>query len=360
MIQSEHFMRRAFRLAKKGKGMVSPNPLVGAVIVKNGKIVGEGYHRRAGAEHAEVVAIKRAHDSSKGATMYVNLEPCCHFGKTPPCTDSILKAGIKEMYIGTKDTNPIVSGKGIAQLKRHGIKVHHGFLKNEARQLNEFYFSFMEKKRPFVILKIAQTIDGKIADAAGNSKWITTEAARKRAHGLRNDVDAILTGIGTVIADNPQLTPRLVKAKKEPLRIALDSRLRIPLNAAIVRPGTIIAALTPLKPRKKKKLQEKGVILWEFSRKDCIPLKQVLRKAYRKGIQSILIEAGEQVASAFLEQQLVDKIYFFIANKILGKGLSPFERLRDLTLPRAIQLENPVVERVDRDILVKAYVYRNH
>ena len=360
MIQNEQFIRRVFRLAKKGKGMVSPNPLVGAVIVKGGRIVGEGYHHKAGTEHAEVVAIKRAQRKTKGAAMYVNLEPCCHYGKTPPCTDSILNAGIKEMYISTKDTNPLVSGKGISHLRRHGMLVHHGILKKEARQLNEFYFTYMEKKRPFVILKIAQTIDGKIADASGNSKWITTKAARKKVHALRNDVDAILTGIGTVISDNPQLTSRLVRTKKEPLRIVLDSRLRIPLDAAIVRPGTIIATLSTIKPRKKAKLLAKGVIFWEFNVQEHIPLKQILRKAYHKKIQSILIEAGTGVSSSFLRYHLVDKVYFFIASKILGKGLSPFEGIGDLALPRAIPLESPVVERIDGDILVKGYVYRNH
>jgi diaminohydroxyphosphoribosylaminopyrimidine deaminase/5-amino-6-(5-phosphoribosylamino)uracil reductase len=359
-MKNERFMRRAFQLAKKGKGMVSPNPLVGAVVVREGKIIGEGYHRRAGAEHAEVVAIRQARHATKGATMYVNLEPCCHYGKTPPCTDSIIKAGISEIYIGTKDTNPIVSGKGIAQLKRHGITVHDGILRNEARQLNEFYFSYMEKRRPFIILKIAQTLDGKIADKTGNSKWITTEAARKRVHSLRNDVDAVLTGIGTVLADDPQLTPRLVKAKKQPLRIVLDSRLRIPLDAALARPGTIVATLASEKPRKKEKLQAKGVVLWQCKGKDHIPLKQVLRRAYQEKVQSILIEAGGHVASSFLKQHLVDKLYVFIGNKILGKGLSPFECLQDLTLARAIPLEHPVVTQIEGTILLQAYVYGNH
>ncbi len=360
MMNNEHFMRRALRLAKRGRGKVSPNPLVGAVIVKQNRIVGEGYHRQAGAEHAEVVAIKRAQGNCRNAAMFVNLEPCCHYGRTPPCTDSIVKAGIKKVCISTRDTNPIVNGEGVAQLKQHGIKVQEGILEDEARQLNECYFTYMEKQRPFIILKVAQTIDGKIADTDGNSKWITTEAARKRVHALRKDVDAILTGIGTVIADNPQLTPRLVKTGKQPLRIVLDSRLRIPLDAAIVREGTTIATLASGKPRKQSALQKKGVTLWHFKGKDRIPLKRVLRTAYDQKIQSILIEAGERVASSFLEQHLVDKVYFFIAVKILGKGLSPFEGMRLRTLSNAVSLEHAMFERINGDLLIKGYVYRNH
>lgn len=353
-------MRRAFRLAVRGKGMVSPNPLVGAVLVKRDAIVGEGYHHRAGGEHAEVLALKQAQRRSRGATMYVNLEPCCHFGKTPPCTDAILEAGIKSIYIGTRDTNPIVSGKGIARLRRSGIVVHNGILREEARQLNECYFSYIEKKRPFIILKIAQTIDGKIADGNGSSKWITSDAARKKVHALRNDVDAVLTGIGTVLSDNPLLTPRLVRARKEPIRIVLDSRLRIPPDAAIVRPGTIIATLESGKQRKGEQLGSRGVILWTFRGKDRIPIRLLLRRAYREKIQSILIEAGAGIASSFLQEHLVDKAYFFIANKILGTGPSPFDRMRHRTLRHAIQLENPVVQRIDGNILVKGYVHRDH
>jgi diaminohydroxyphosphoribosylaminopyrimidine deaminase/5-amino-6-(5-phosphoribosylamino)uracil reductase len=264
------------------------------------------------------------------------------------------------MYIGTVDTNPIVSGKGIAQLRQHGITVHHGILEEEARQLNEFYFSYMEKKRPFLILKIAQTIDGKIADARGNSRWITSEAARKKVHELRNDVDAILTGIGTVRADDPRFTARLVKPKKEPLRIVLDSRLRIPLDAAIVRPGTIVATLASSKPRKKEKLQARGVDVWEFKNRDHIPLKGLLRKLYQLKIQSILVEAGGHVAASILQQGLVDKVYFFIAHKILGSGPSPFQGLPGLNLQQAIPLEDTVVKKTAGGILVKGYVHRNH
>ncbi|TET17974.1 MAG: bifunctional diaminohydroxyphosphoribosylaminopyrimidine deaminase/5-amino-6-(5-phosphoribosylamino)uracil reductase RibD, partial [Candidatus Cloacimonadota bacterium] len=241
MTHTERLMKRVFQIAKRGKGRVSPNPLVGALVVKNGSIVSEGYHKKAGTEHAEVIAIKKAGKNIRGSTMFINLEPCCHFGRTPPCTDTIIKSGIKEIYIGIQDPNPLVSGKGITSLRKNKIKVHTGILEEEARELNEFYFTFMEDKRPFIILKIAQTIDGKIADVSGNSKWITNEYARRKVHKLRNEVDAILTGIGTVQADNPQLTARLVTKTKEPFRIILDSRLRIQEKATVVKHGTIIA-----------------------------------------------------------------------------------------------------------------------
>jgi diaminohydroxyphosphoribosylaminopyrimidine deaminase/5-amino-6-(5-phosphoribosylamino)uracil reductase len=360
MKKNEKFMSRAFELAKKGKGKVSPNPLVGSLIVKNGRIVGEGYHRKAGTEHAEVIALRRAQHLARGAHMYVNLEPCSHYGKTPPCTDSILKAGIREIYIATKDTNPLVSGKGIAALRQNGMVVHVGILESEARRLNEYYFSYMEKKRPFILLKIAQTIDGKIADSSGNSKWITSETSRKRVHALRSEVDAVLTGIGTVLADDPLLTPRLVRTRKEPLRVVLDSNLRFPLSASIARKGTIVATMDHIKPRKKQRLCAQGVAIWEFRQKGCIPLTQLLRRAYEEKIQSILIEGGRDIASAFLDQHLVDRIYFFIANKILGKGLSPFDGLRRLSLKNAIPLAHTTVERIGGDILVKSYVYGNH
>jgi diaminohydroxyphosphoribosylaminopyrimidine deaminase/5-amino-6-(5-phosphoribosylamino)uracil reductase len=355
------FMHRVLQLAKRGRGRVSPNPLVGAVIVKGGEIIGEGYHRRAGTEHAEIIAIKKAGTKAKGATMYVNLEPCCHYGKTPPCTTAIIESGIKEVFIGTKDPNPLVSGKGISILEKKGIKVFNDTLKNDARRLNEYYFTFMEKKRPYIIVKIAQTIDGRIADTERNSKWITNEDARKRVHSLRNEVDAILTGIGTVLADDPRLTPRLVKKIKEPKKIVLDPQLKIPLGAHIVREGTIVVTQPKVKARKKSTLSKKGVVLWEFPlQTKGFDLKRILRRAHQENIQSILIEGGNRVITSFMKQKLVDKIYLFIANKILGTGLPSFSNLGVQHLKDSIKLRDLSIRRIKNNLLITGYVYWNH
>jgi diaminohydroxyphosphoribosylaminopyrimidine deaminase/5-amino-6-(5-phosphoribosylamino)uracil reductase len=361
MINNEVLMRRTLQLARKGRGRVSPNPLVGAIILKNGNIIGKGYHRKAGEEHAEVAAIKKAGKRTNGSIMYVNLEPCCHFGKTPPCTDIIIKAGIKKVFIATKDPNPLVSGKGIKKLKRNGIRVCCGILENEARRLNEFYFTYMEKRRPFIILKIAQTIDGKIADNYGDSKWITNESARKKVHSLRNEVDAILTGIGTVKKDNPELTPRFTKKIKEPLRIVLDSNLKIPKDAKITREGTIVATLSNKHERKKKLLKNKGIQIWEMKKdKNGINICGMLKKAYQEKIMSILVEAGQGVTSSLLKECLVDKVYIFISNKILGTGISAFEKLGLKRLEETLLIEDIVFERFKENLLIKGYVHRNH
>jgi diaminohydroxyphosphoribosylaminopyrimidine deaminase/5-amino-6-(5-phosphoribosylamino)uracil reductase len=361
MTEDEHFMRKAIRLAKKGRGKVSPNPLVGTIIVKNGKIMGKGYHKKAGTDHAEVIAIKKAGKKAKGATMYVNLEPCCHFGKTPPCTDAIQKANIKRVVVAVKDPNPLVSGKGIKKMKKSGIEVNTGILKQEAKQLNEFYFTYTEKKRPFVILKIAQTIDGKIADKYGTSKWITNEQARKKVHSIRNEVDAILTGIGTVKKDDPEFTPRLVKKVKEPLRIVLDSNLNIPLKAKLIREGTIIATLPRQDSNKKRKLKNKNITIWETKGdKDGVSVNDVLRRAYREEILSILVEAGQKVTSTFLRKHLVDKVYIFVSNKILGSGITAFEEIGIKRLKDAPIIEDVSFKRFNHNFLIQGYVYRNH
>jgi len=361
MNNNEILMGRAIRLARKGKGKVSPNPLVGAVIVNRGTIVGTGYHKKAGEEHAEVAAIRKAGKKAKGSTMYVNLEPCCHYGKTPPCTEAIRKAGIKKVFIGTEDPNPLVSGKGIKQLTESGIKVMCSLLEKDARKLNEYYLTFMEKQRPFVILKIAQTLDGKIADSTGNSKWITNENARRKVHSLRNEVDAILTGIGTVIKDNPELTSRLPGNKKEPIRIVLDSHLKTPRNAKIARAGTIIATSLKSNSLKKNILIKKGVEIWQIpGKKDGISLDKVLKKSRKEDIQSILVEAGAKVTSSFLREHLVDKLYIFISNKILGTGLPAIYNIGANKLQKAILLEDSVFQKLNDNILLTGYVHWNN
>lgn len=360
MTEDEQYMRIAIRLAKKGRGKVSPNPLVGTIIVKNGEIIGKGYHKKAGTDHAEVVALKKAGKNAKSATMYVNLEPCCHFGKTPPCTDAIQKANIKRVVVAVKDPNPLVSGKGVKKMKKNGIEVDTGILRDKAKQLNEFYFTYMEKKRPFVILKIAQTIDGKIADKYGTSKWITNEQARKKVHSIRNEVDAILTGIGTVEKDDPEFTPRHVKRVKEPLRIVLDSNLRISKKAKLIREGTIIATLPHPNQKKKKQLENKNISIWVTKRdKNGVSVNDVLRRAYREEILSIMIEAGQKVTSTFLKKHLVDKVYIFVSNKILGSGITAFEDIGIKRLKDSPIIEDVSFKKFNDNFLIEGYVYRD-
>ncbi|MFQ5706241.1 MAG: bifunctional diaminohydroxyphosphoribosylaminopyrimidine deaminase/5-amino-6-(5-phosphoribosylamino)uracil reductase RibD, partial [bacterium] len=229
----EAFIEKTLELAEKGRGLVSPNPMVGAVIVKNNGIIAEGFHQRFGGEHAEVVACNKARESVKGATLYVNLEPCSHYGKQPPCVERIVQQGIERVVIGTRDPNPIVDGSGIRFLQEHGVQVQAGVLENRCEHLNEAYFKYVKSGLPLTTLKIAQTLDGRIATKTGASKWITSEPARRYAHQLRSQNDAILVGIGTVLSDDPQLTVRLVEGVN-PIRFVLDSLLRIPLSARIL------------------------------------------------------------------------------------------------------------------------------
>src|SRR3972149_5350146 len=227
----EKYMKRAIDLALMAKGRTSPNPMVGAVIIKGGKIAGEGYHKKAGTQHAEVNAINSAGKNAKDGIMYVTLEPCCHQGRTPPCTKTIIKSGIKKIVIGMVDPNPIVSGKGIEELKGAGIQVSTGLLEKECKRLNEVYIKYITTKKPFVLLKVAMSLDGKIATCKRGSKWITSEPSRERVHNLRDEVDAVMVGIGTVLQDNPNLTVSLKRGNvKNPIRIIVDSQLRIPLD----------------------------------------------------------------------------------------------------------------------------------
>ncbi|MBU4129147.1 bifunctional diaminohydroxyphosphoribosylaminopyrimidine deaminase/5-amino-6-(5-phosphoribosylamino)uracil reductase RibD, partial [bacterium] len=284
----EIFIKEALLCAKKGLGWTNPNPMVGALIVKEGKIISQGYHKRAGLPHAEIEAINLAPKTVKGATLYINLEPCCHFGKTPPCVPAIIKAGIKRVVCSSLDPNPKVNGKGIAELKKAGIKTSVGILDKENQKLNEAFFTFEQKKRPFVALKYAATLDGKIATKTGDSKWLTNERARRYARLLRSQYQAVLVGINTVLKDNPRLTVR-EKSKKEPIRIILDDELKIPLKSQVLADSNvIIAALTKKMNREKKlKLREKGVSILEFSGKK-ISIRKLLQELYKKEIISIL------------------------------------------------------------------------
>ena len=367
-------MKRVLRLAGKASGMTSPNPMVGAVLVKNGKIIAEDYHRKPGAPHAEALVIDNAGEKAKGAALYVNLEPCCHTDKrTPPCTKAIIKAGIKKVVIGMKDPNPKVSGKGIEELSKSGINVVSGVLEEDSMKLNEAYAKYIMTKRPFVTLKVAMTLDGKIATPEGESKWITGEKARKEVHRLRSRVDAVMTAIGTVKADDPQLTARCqglkvsrVQEIKNPKRIVIDPNLEIQLNARVLQtpPETIIVTKGfgvrgqgSGVGEKKKMLLDRGVRIIEYD-SERLDLGWLLERLGKMEITSVLIEGGSSLNSHALEHGIVDKVMFFIAPKIIG-GKESFPSVGGKAfrkLSEAHQLKDITLKRIGEDILIEGYI----
>lgn len=343
-------MQEAIRLAKLGRGRTSPNPMVGAVIVKNGKIVGKGYHKGKGKSHAEVCAIKDAGDNAKGGALYVNLEPCSHFGATPPCTDAIIKAGIKEVHFSILDPNPIVCGK--EKLEKAGIKIYIGEGEKEAERLNEIYLKYMRTKLPFIILKSAVSLDGKIAAKNGSSKYISCESSRKYVHKLRSYVDAVLVGVNTVIVDDPLLTVRLIKGKN-PKKIILDSKLKIPKDARVLQKDCIIATV-----EKRKAISDKPEVkIWtiEPDKQGEVDIKKLIKKAGEEGIQSILVEGGKKVFSSFIRERLFDKIYIFISPRIIGDGIPFVEGINIDKLDSALSLNSVSYRKIGSDILVEGY-----
>ena len=365
-MDDEFYIKRALKLAAKAQGMTSPNPMVGAIIVKDGKLISEDFHRKAGDRHAEVLAIEKAGKKARGSTLYVNLEPCCHTEKrTPPCTKAILNAGIKKVIIGMKDPNPKVSGKGISELQSADIFVKSGILEDEAKRLNEVYIKYITTEKPFVILKIAMTLDGKIATPEGQSKWITGEQARRIVHRLRSRVDAIMTAIGTVKADDPQLTAR-IKGSKNPLRIVLDPNLEIPLNAKILQipPETLIIARKSVVTNqhsavneKEKMLLNRGVniILYDGEK---VNLDWLVKRLGEMQITSVLIEGGSSLNAHALEDGIVDKVMFFIAPMIIGGrdsfpavGGRNYKKLED-----AYRMRGAKIRQIGADFLIEGYL----
>ena len=346
------YMQLALKLAAKGKGFTGPNPVVGAIIVKRGQIIGRGYHKKYGSEHAEVVALKQAGEKARNAIMYVTLEPCSHWGKTPPCTERIIEAGIREVIIAMKDPNPKVNG--ISVLKSHGIKTKVGILESQAKKLNEAYIKYMTTGRPFIIIKAAISLDGKIATLTGDSKYITCNESRRYVHKLRSESDAVLVGINTVLKDNPKLDVRLVKGKN-PLKIVLDDKLRIPLNAHLLKEPEklIIVTTNPLK-RKLKQLQKRGIKIIEFE--DKIELKKLIKKLANMGITSILIEGGSQVITSAIKSKIVDKVILFIAPIFIGKGIELLGDVGVKSIKKVIKLKNVKIERIGEDIQVEGYL----
>jgi len=356
-----YFMRLALKLAKRAKGETSPNPMVGALVVKNGRIIGKGYHKKAGSSHAEVIALESAGSEARGAILYVTLEPCAHFGRTPPCVDKIIKSAVKKVIIGMIDPNPLNSGKSINILKQNKINVEVGFLEDDLRSLNEVFIKYITKKIPFVTVKVAQSLDGKIATKSGDSKWITSDISRSLAHRLRKDYDAVVVGVNTVLRDNPRLDAWF--SKRQPAKIVIDSQLSISQEANIFSgSGEVIIVTLPISPgqetENRKILSSKAMILEAKEKAGQINLKSTLKKLTQIGITNILVEGGGTLIGSLFDEGLVDKILFFISPKIIGgkNSISSVMGEGITRIDRAIQLKNIKFRRLGEDFLVEAYV----
>lgn len=354
----EKYMRLAMQLAGNAIGRTSPNPLVGAVIVKDNRVVGCGWHRKAGTPHAEVHALNQAGELAQGADVYVTLEPCAHYGKTPPCAKALVEAKVKNVYGGLLDVNPKVAGKGFKILEDAGIHVEYGFLQDELRKQNEVFFKWIEHKKPFVVLKAAMTLDGKIATATGQSKWITNETSRAYGYKLRDIYDGIMVGINTVIEDNPMLTAR-VDGGKNPIRIVVDSSLRIDINANVVQDKsakTIVATTDKADKDKILKLQAQDVdvIVVDKDENDKVDIEKLLDILGQQNICSILVEGGATLSGSFVAKKLIDKVYFFIAPKIVGgkEAKTPVAGTGILNLQEALALKDIQFEKLEEDILI--------
>jgi len=360
-MDDERWMKRALHLAEKGKGRTSPNPMVGAILVKDGKMVGEGHHAKAGEAHAEIVALQQAGEEAEGAILYLNLEPCTHYGKTPPCVPQVIEAGVKRVVIGMEDPNPLVKGKGIEILRKAGLDVEVGILEKECRRLNEAFCKYILKKEPFVVLKVAATLDGKMATRNGDSKWISGEASRRFVHKLRDQVDGVLVGIGTVLKDNPMLTAR-IRGGRDPYRIVLDSRLKIPEEAKVIgtSPSKAIIASTELAPKDKiEKLEKRGVqILILDSKEGRVNLKSCLSKLGEMGMMNLLVEGGSQVNGSFLDEGVIDKLLLFLSPKLIGdqQALGIFGGKGASNLQKATALKEIKAKRMGEDILLEGYL----
>jgi diaminohydroxyphosphoribosylaminopyrimidine deaminase/5-amino-6-(5-phosphoribosylamino)uracil reductase len=355
--KDEFYMKRALTLAKRAQGHTSPNPMVGAVLVKRGRVIAEDYHRKVGTPHAEALVIERAAEEARGATLYVSLEPCCHTKKrTPPCTEGIIKAGIRRVVVSMVDPNPQVSGKGIKRLKEAGIEVQWGLLEEKARRLNESYIKYITTGRPFVTLKVAMSLDGKIALPTGESKWITSEASRKIVHRMRAASDAILTGIGTVRADDPLLTAR-IKGAKSPIRIVIDPELDIRPDARVLEipPQTIL--ITRVKDDDRiKRLYDKGVEFLFFDGE--LDFGWLMEELGRREITSVMVEAGSTLPSFMLKAGVVDKVVFFIAPIIIG-GRDSYPAIGGPSCERlseAFSVKDLRIRRIGPDIMVEGYL----
>jgi diaminohydroxyphosphoribosylaminopyrimidine deaminase/5-amino-6-(5-phosphoribosylamino)uracil reductase len=362
------YMQHALSLAKLALGHASPNPAVGAVIVKEGVVVGEGYTQPPGSAHAEVVALQQAGKKASGATMYVTLEPCSHYGRTPPCTQAVIAAGIAEVHLSMIDPNPLVCGRGKAELEAAGIRTVLGEYEEEARGINESYIKFIASGMPFVLAKFAMSLDGKIATKTGDSRWISGEESRRYVHYLRHQVDAIMVGVNTIIADDPQLTARAGKeggqAEKQPLRIIVDSKGRTPPTARVLHmPGkTLIAVARETEPGKTKALTQAGAEVLRLPSKDRrVDLVELLRVLGKREVTSLLVEGGATLFGSLFEQDLVDKLLVFIAPIIIGGGeaKSSVGGKGVEKVAQAMSLTRVKVEKLGDDVLISGYVRKS-
>lgn len=377
-------MRRAIELAKKGGGYVHPNPLVGCVVVKDDEIIAEGYHEKYGEFHAERNALTRCKTETKGASLYVTLEPCCHYGKTPPCTEIIIEKGIKKVFVGILDPNPLVAGKGVKILQDAGIEVEVGLCENEIREMNKVFLKYITTKRPYVIMKTAMTLDGKIAAHTGDSKWVTNKESRKMVHELRSELAGVIVGIGTVLADDPMLNVRLEGEHHQPVRIVVDSNLRIPVDSQLVKTAneyrTIVACRhfdrseaersevekSSLNVNKQKgfldslrSLEMTGVELLECqSNNNHVDINDLMTKLGAMGIDSLLLEGGGTLNAAFLEAGCVDEVWAFIAPKIIGGegAKTPVSGKGIDKMSEAINLQDIDIQNINGDILIKGKI----
>jgi diaminohydroxyphosphoribosylaminopyrimidine deaminase / 5-amino-6-(5-phosphoribosylamino)uracil reductase len=365
MNNHEAFMKHALDLARQAEGHTSPNPVVGAVVVRDGQIVGEGYHRRAGAAHAEVEALQKAGTAAQGATLYVTLEPCNHYGRTPPCTQAIISAGITRVFYAVADPNPCVAGGGHQRLAEAGLSVISGLCAEAARHLNRFFFHYITTSRPYVIAKFAASLDGKISTHTGHSQWITGPAAREKGHTLRHICDAILVGAGTAIADDPQLTTRLPLAEvRHPLRLILDSRGRVPLNARLFQadlPGQTVVVTTVAMPSvHQNALNQQGVetFILPATPTGQVDLTALLEKLGQHQVISLLVEGGGQTLGAFFEARLVNEVWAFLAPLIIGGQTAPgpVAGYGPATLTEALHLRQTSIDTIDCDFLIRGVV----
>lgn len=358
---AEFFMRLALEEAAKGLGRTSPNPVVGAVLVKGGRIIARGYHRRAGTAHAEVVALQAAGAKARGADLYTTLEPCDHYGRTPPCSQTLIDAGVRRVITASSDPNPKVNGKGVARLRRAGVEVLTGVLEDEADQLNRPFFKAMRTGLPYVTLKAAVTLDGKLATATGDSRWVTGEAARAWVHRLRDRVDVILVGATTARRDNPQLTTRLPEGEgKDPVRVVVDSHLRLPATLQVFTQRsparTVVATLEDPTARRARRLLATGADVWQFPEKQGrVELEALMRRLAKEGLNHVLVEGGAEMYGSFLREELADELLLFVAPKLIGaEGLSWSGSLGVKQMARALTVSPLSFEQVGEDLLLCA------
>ena len=357
MSDHEAYMQRALTLARRARGRANPNPTVGAVVVNGGRIVGEGVTSPVGGPHAEINAFAKAGKKARGATLYVTLEPCAFQGRTPPCCDAVIDAGIREVHCALRDPDPRVDGRGIAHMKRHGITVETGLLNKQAAQLHAAYITHRTQQRPHTILKLAQTLDGRIAARGGDARWITGEASRRHAHRWRSYVDAIAVGANTLLCDNPQLSVRHVRGRS-PRPIAIDGRLRAHPNAQLfARPGAVLATSQRSPAAKRQAIAAAGAAVWTFpTRGGRIDLSDFARRAAEEHITSLIVEGGGQLAAAFLQAQLVDQVHIYLAPRIMGEGVAAIADLRIQRIADSLTLRNVHTRKLGADLLYTAEV----